>query len=407
MIVEKLLFSCRKNIKSVRVCLALVTKLLLNSLIVFAIGFVSTTTLAQNNKADSKDNESRLQAVQAQISSIEKKLNQYKGARSKEYKKLQQVEVKLAELNSSQRQTEKSINQTNQKLKLLQQQYKQLLPKKAQQQLSVRQQLQAAYRMGKQDKIKILLNQDNPEVIARMLKYNQYIGEVRSAKIQSYVATLDDITEVQEQTKQQKITLNQYQAELKQQHNAVLISQNERQEAVAKLTSNIESASDKLSTYQRQSKQLQQLIESVLEVTIDIEAPLPKVNIQSVKGQLKRPVKGRIINRYNSQRIGGLKWAGVFIGAREGSSVTSVYYGKVVFSGYLRGLGLLVIIDHGNDYLSLYGHNQTLNVRVGDNVRANQVIAQAGNTGGQERSGLYFEFRHKGKTNNPASWVKF
>ena len=365
--------------------------------------FGTLSVVAQPN---SKDNESRLQKVQSQIKSLESSINRYKGKRASEYKKLQQAEVKLSQLNNKEQQTKQSIKAANQQLSKLNKQYKQLLPKKRAQERLVRQELQTAYKSGKQDKFKLLLNQDNSEQVARMLEYYKYIGKARSEKINEFLATMVEINQVLETTQQKKIELSQLQSSLVEQRKEADVSKRDRQKIVSDLSINISSAGQRLDVYKRQSKELQQLIESVLDITDSIILP-PKVNIASVKGKLTRPVKGKIVNRYNSKRVGGLKWTGVFITAPESANVSSVYYGHVVFSGYLRGLGLLIIIDHGNDYLSLYGHNQTLKVKVGEQVTPKQVIAQVGNTGGQEKTGLYFEFRHKGKTNNPSSWVKW
>lgn len=119
------------------------------------------------------------------------------------------------------------------------------------------------------------------------------------------------------------------------------------------------------------------------------------------------PIAGRVTNRFGSARSSGkLRWNGVFIEAEPGTPVTAVHYGRVVFSDWLRGFGLLLIVDHGDGYMSLYGHNEVLYRETGDWVTAGETIATVGDTGGQNRSGLYFEIRHAGKPTDPQHWCR-
>jgi murein hydrolase activator len=127
----------------------------------------------------------------------------------------------------------------------------------------------------------------------------------------------------------------------------------------------------------------------------------------SLRGQLRAPVSGKVGARFGSKRGDGPSWKGVFIRAAEGLDIKSVAAGRVVFAQWLRGFGNLIIVDHGGQYLSIYGNNQTLLKRAGDAVRGGDAIASVGNTGGNEESGLYFELRHQGRAFDPASWVKF
>lgn len=133
----------------------------------------------------------------------------------------------------------------------------------------------------------------------------------------------------------------------------------------------------------------------------------PEGAFASMKGRLRAPVSGAVTASFGAKRGSGPSWKGVFIKAQEGSDVRAVAAGRVVFASWLRGFGNLIIVDHGSQYLSIYGNNQSLLKRVGDAVRAGDQIAAAGNTGGIEESGLYFELRHRGKAFNPAGWVNF
>ena len=126
---------------------------------------------------------------------------------------------------------------------------------------------------------------------------------------------------------------------------------------------------------------------------------------ESLRGQLRLPVRGDVMARFGSKRGDGPSWKGLFIRTPEGSEVKAVASGRVVFSDWLRGFGNLIIVDHGNQYMTIYGNNQALLKRPGDAVKAGDVIASAGNSGGNEQSGLYFEIRHQGRAFDPLGWV--
>jgi septal ring factor EnvC (AmiA/AmiB activator) len=124
----------------------------------------------------------------------------------------------------------------------------------------------------------------------------------------------------------------------------------------------------------------------------------------SRKGKLRWPARGRLAQRFGAPRSGGLRWRGVMIEAQEGGEVRAVSQGRIAFSDWMRGFGLLLIIDHGDGYMSLYGHNQTLYKEVGEWVDTGEVVALLGASGGRTESGLYFEMRHKGRPINPVHW---
>jgi septal ring factor EnvC (AmiA/AmiB activator) len=138
-----------------------------------------------------------------------------------------------------------------------------------------------------------------------------------------------------------------------------------------------------------------------------LAADLPSGAFESLRGRLPAPVSGKIAARFGAKRGDGPTWRGMFIKAPEGTDVRAVAAGRVVFASWMRGYGNLIIINHGGEYLSIYGNNQTLMKQVGDAVKPGEVIANAGNTGGNEESGLYFELRHLGKAFDPAAWVRF
>ena len=125
----------------------------------------------------------------------------------------------------------------------------------------------------------------------------------------------------------------------------------------------------------------------------------------SLRGKLRAPLRGELVAKFGSKRSDGPSWKGWFIRASEGSDVRAVAAGRVVYADWLRGFGNLIIVDHGKQYMTIYGNNQAVLKRAGDLVKAGDVIASAGNSGGNEQSGLYFEMLHEGRAFDPLGWV--
>ena len=190
-------------------------------------------------------------------------------------------------------------------------------------------------------------------------------------------------------------------------------AQAQRKQTLAKINTTISSKDKELQDLLEDRKQLQALLAKVARASTSFAAapsyvPLPNAGekFSSRRGQLPWPTQGRITHGFGSSQIEGqLQWNGVLISASSGQQVTAVHYGRVVFADYFRGQGLLVIVDHGEGYLSLYAHNQHLLKKAGDAVKAGEPIASVGDTGGQNETGLYFEIRYQGKAVNPAEWL--
>jgi len=153
--------------------------------------------------------------------------------------------------------------------------------------------------------------------------------------------------------------------------------------------------------------QLERLLDAVEQSIANLEIPSDYRPFHKLKGKLHWPTKGKISKRFGSSRSGSnLRWQGVTLTAKEGSEVNAIHHGRVVFADWFRGSGLLIIIDHGDGYMSLYGHNQSLLIEPGDWVTVGEQIATVGNSGGKKHAGLYFEIRHKGQPTDPRHWCK-
>jgi septal ring factor EnvC (AmiA/AmiB activator) len=192
------------------------------------------------------------------------------------------------------------------------------------------------------------------------------------------------------------------------QRDALETSRRERGELLADLNRDIHNTKQRLSQLKEDEQSLQELVKRLRRALAEIPSPRgPGKSFAQLKGRLRLPAEGAIAARFGMPRqVGQLKWQGILIDAPDGADVNAVAAGRVVFADWLRGFGLLLIIDHGDGYMSLYGYNQGLHKNVGDSVKAGELIATVGNSGSHSQSGLYFEIRHQGSPVDPLLWCK-
>jgi septal ring factor EnvC (AmiA/AmiB activator) len=368
----------------------------------FHSGFVVAATTP--SKAEAK----------IQLKDLKKKIRKAKDnlqANSKRYNQaaleLIKVEKEIAKISSELRSVEKKLAATGERLDRLKKQQKTLLNDKRSQKLALAKQIRAAYGNGKEEYIKLLLNQDDPAEFGRMLGYFEYLNKARSREINQITKTFKELAQVATEIAESKKTLSKL-AQDGQQKIAQLQQQQQKRKAIATRWQMKVNQSDKrLTSLLANEKELQTIIDTVREA---IEVYMANENLQGL-GRLKRklrwPIKGKMTSKFGSKRhLGQMRWKGVLIEAAEGKPVHSISSGRVVFADWLRGYGLLMIVDHGKKYMTLYGHNQTLLKSVGDWIEPGEVISLVGNTGGQAKSALYFEVRYKNKPVNPALWCR-
>jgi septal ring factor EnvC (AmiA/AmiB activator) len=264
----------------------------------------------------------------------------------------------------------------------------------------------AAYAMGRQQQIKLLLNQEQPSAVGRMLVYFSYLSRARQAKIEAMQSTLQHLEAVKEDIQLKSEALTALQEEQRQQAARLEVQRQKREQVLAQVTAQLHSQGGELRRLQQDEKQLQALVHSLQELLSDIPADASQQKpFKALKGRLRWPARGQLVKRFGSLRgNSGLKWQGVLIEAPEGGQVRAVSQGRVAFADWMRGFGLLLIIDHGDGYMSLYGQNEALYKEVGEWVDSGEVVATLGASGGQTEAGLYFEIRHNGQPVNPLNW---
>lgn len=365
-------------------------------------------TLSQPGFAMSEDERKvRLQELRATIEQLKKELNTVKSNRDQLLNNLQDSETKIGELNKKVQELRTQLEAKQGQLQQLRGEKEALVTAKKQQQGSVGQQLNAAYRLGRQGGVKMLLNQQDPALMERNLRYYRFVAAAQSQKLQEYTATLARLDALEPAIAAETAAIEADHASLRQKRDALLGQQAERKRTLEKIESAISSTDARLKASEEDRRNLEALLERVAKAARNLQVPAANQAFAKLKGQLPWPTQGKVLRRFGSSRVAGkMQWQGLLIGAPEGHPVNAVYQGRVVFADYLRGQGLLLIIDHGAGFMSLYAHNQTLFKNLGDWVNAGEQVATVGTSGGQDKAGLYFELRYKGEPTDPQPWLK-
>lgn len=273
--------------------------------------------------------------------------------------------------------------------------------------LALGHQVRAAYAMGRQEKIKIILNQEDPAAISRVIAYYGYLNRERIQRMKILRQYIVELAETQNRILEQTVQLEQLHQQQQTEKRAIEREQQVRRKVVQRLDTELKTQGSALKRLHSNAKYLEQLLEDLHKALADVSAvPLQGKKFVNLRGRLNWPIAGRIRQKFGSPKIGKLRWDGVMIDAQEGKEVRATHHGRVAFADWFRGFGLLLIIDHGDGYMSLYGHNQSLFKEVGDWVESDEPIALAGNSGGRKKPGVYFAIRYKGKAVNPATWCK-
>ncbi|HAG92908.1 MAG: hypothetical protein CMK83_25385 [Pseudomonadales bacterium] len=348
-----------------------------------------------------------LQQIQNRIQDLQKDIKRTQSRRSATEQALQKAEQAISDTRRKLREVNRSMTQSEAKLAELRRAQQDLNRAKEAQRAALKQDINAAYRAGRQEYVKLLLNQEQPDKMARLMKYYDYYHQARMARIQAFNQTLRDI-------KDNEISINEEVAELSTLKQALANEQQQlqaakerRKQALAKLDSSLKNDASRVTSLKASQAELEEILHQVQATLSDLPSNVGKQPFAQLKGKLAWPSQGRVIKRFGNRRdSGALRWNGVLIRTAEGSTVKAVHHGRVVFSDWMRGFGMLTIVDHGDGYLSLYGHNETLLKSPGDWVDGGEVIAYSGRSGGQEQASLYFEIRKNGKPENPSRWCR-
>jgi len=364
-----------------------------------------------SSKADLDQLRSHIQALQDNLASKEAAKTEAADALRESESAISHTNRRLAKLIREKNEANTSLNQLNARSKQIT-----INIEKTRQQLGNL--LYQQYLNGSKDYLQPLLNQQDPNQIARDLYYLKQLTHARSESIDELRTHLDELeilTQISDK-KRQEIATNE--TEQTKQQNWLEREKTKRKDLLSQISVQIAVQRNEIEKLKRDEERLATLAKKIDKLvtnkntTLLYNHRLPDASkdgrpFVSLKGHLNLPVRGELVNRFGSPRSGNnITWKGLFIRSENGGDVKAIAGGQVVFADWLRGFGNLTIIDHGNNYMSLYGNNETLYKQVGDIVRGGDTVATVGNSGGNSDSGLYFELRHQGKPFDPLTWTK-
>lgn len=370
---------------------------------------IMTPAFAASPAADAKAKAAELTQLRARLHDLRGSLSAARGRQGSAQAQLRDSDQEIARASQALVEIDQALNAGNARLNALQDQAQAQQAALATQRQGLANQVRAAYLLGRQEPLKLLLNQDDPARLDRALAYYGYLNRARLARIAAVNAQLQSLQATAAAIAAENAHRQELRAQQVVEQEALRKTQNERRAVLALVTAEIQDKDAQIVRLEQNQRDLQTLLQQLQQTLADFPASAA-ANTQPfarLKGRLSLPLRGRIAARFGSNRGAGMPaWRGMWIEAPTGSAVRAIARGRVVFADWLRGFGLLMIIDHGGGYMSLYGYNQSLDKEVGATVTAGEPIASAGTSGGQAQSGVYFEIRQQGQPVDPLLWCR-
>lgn len=389
---------------------------------------------------------SELDALKQRLQTLQQQFRDTQANRQEAVDQLRESERAISTAVRQLRQLDVARTRARGELDKLSEQARLTADRVAEQQNHLAQALKSTYQRGQGDPLKLMLNGGDPNQAARDLRYLSHVSRARQEMIETLRADLAQLATLERQAAQKTSELTKLQAAREAEQQKLVADKQAREQVLQKLSLQIQRQRREISNLKRDERNLTQLVQRLNRVmaqqaareaarkraaqqarrtpstakddssasrrplAVNTETPVAFQSdrpFSRLKGSLRLPVAGELMNRFGAPREGGgTRWKGLFIRAAQGSAVKAIAAGQVVFAEWLRGFGNLIIVDHGEGYMSLYSNNESLYKQAGDAVRAGDVVAATGNTGGQDEPGLYFELRHQGQPFDPLSWVK-
>ncbi len=378
-------------------------------LLLSSLSLITQTVYANNqaNDISQEDSEAKLDKLKAGIKKMTNWLFQANDEKTGLNKELKKSELKINQLSKNIRASKNKIDLNKAELLTLKSQLNELQAKLKTHQVFLEKQIQVAYFQEGHSKIKLLLNTDNPQDIARQLRYFDFIKEARKGKIDEILNLLKSIQKTEDNIKQKTVNLEQQTKQLESRQFELSQTLKKKHQLLSKLEKEIKGNTQNLEKMQVDQARLKSLLEELEASLVNIALPSDSAPFSQQKSKLPWPSHGKVVAEYGSSVANGkLTLNGIRFGNKENDVVSSVYSGRVIFANWIRGFGLLLIVDHGDQYMSLYGNNKSLTKETGDWVRVGETIAISSESTTSQETGLYFEIRQQGKPLNPRKWLR-
>ena len=375
----------------------------------FRLLFIAWVLLAAANISGSENPaavEKTLDNIRKQILELEKATLKAVNRRGTAEQTLREAEVSESRLRRDLQKVDEDLAGTHRRLATLERQAKETESELSQHRSELNRQLRLAYATGREDWLRTVLSQRDPVSIGRQMVYYGYFAQQRSGLMDVVKAQLNTLAENAAAVSREQQNLAESQRTQKTRLAELSEARRVRRLALVDIDKKIASQNDRLGQLRLEAEDLESLVAELTRLFGDLSIgdTTPFVNR---KGQMTWPTDGRLLRKFGESKADGrLRWDGVLLATGAGSEVLAVHHGRVVYSDWLPGMGLLVVLEHGDGYLTLYGHNQDLIMEVGEWVTPGTVIAHVGDSGGQPLPGLYFEIRKNGSPVNPSHWVR-
>lgn len=354
--------------------------------------------------AEQKATQAQLKALKKNLGKLELRLKEERKQHSSAEKSLAETEEEIGRLSRQVYELDQALGGLKLNLSGFEEEKARLEEELAISKEKLVRLLQRQYRQGRQPRLHIWLNQRDPEKFTRMMKYYDSLGAAQLREVEVHRSLLENLAGTHVSIDTTKAQMLENRQQLQVQLTALEALRKERSDKVAQLQKQVGSTQGQIKKYKADRKRLEKVLADI-EKSVSL-ASLTQNNkaFKTLKGKIKWPIKGKVLRRYG-RVYNNLSFDGLLVAGQAGDNIAAVHHGRVVFSDWLRGYGLLTIIDHGDGYMSLYGHNDTLLKEPGDWVSQGETIATVGNSGGYEQPGLYFAIRYKGRSTNPESWL--
>ncbi|MEJ2127254.1 MAG: peptidoglycan DD-metalloendopeptidase family protein [Woeseiaceae bacterium] len=372
----------------------------------FLVFLATNVGLAQETGGElAKIKEQELEEVRERISDLKKSMDRSAADRDRVTGELQEAEVEISEKRIRLKELERERDYSTRRRAELDRQLGEREAELDDESRELAEQVRAAYMSGSQERIKLLLNQRDPATLGRLMAYYGYLNEYRGANIEAVTEAIRELAALRSEVAAEEARLADLARARYEELTRLSVAQDKRQSLLDDLRRKLADEGQEVDRLAAQEKDLSRLIAELTSILSDY--PISSEDpFSEHKGRLTWPVAGTLLHDFGQPRVSErLKWNGVVLGAPRGREVRSVYHGRVVFADWLAGMGLLVIVDHGEGYMTLYGYNETILKNAGDWVAPGDVIATVGDSGGQTQSSLYFELRRGTEPLNPRHWV--
>ena len=367
---------------------------------------LTVLTPARHATASDDNPEAELEALRSRIQALHRSIDETRMQHDTVATRLRTTEVAVSRLRAEVAELDQRRHALGERLDSLERRQTEVVRNISTLRANLARYVRAAYATGRQDHFKLLLNQENPATLSRALTYYAYFNRERARRIRDLATDLEELADIRESIARDKAGIARLREQKTTARLALESERAERRQAVGRLKKELGTQESRLARLKQDEEKLAELVAGLAKELADIpRVDAHQVPFETLKGKLPWPTTGSLRARFGTPRGNGdLNWKGVLVAARPGTPVHAVSHGRVAFADWLRGFGLLMIIEHGDGYMSLYGHSESLMKEVGDWVDAGEVIGTVGDSGGRDASGLYFEIRHAGTPVDPVRW---